>query len=75
MALIPRPTPLPGEIGGWLETFAGSFLKQVPAAERTVLIEEVSSRLRPALCDDHGRWSADYVRLRFAARLAGGLPS
>ena len=25
--------------------------------------------LRPALCDSRGRWTADYVRLRFAARL------
>ncbi|WP_420347260.1 class I SAM-dependent methyltransferase [Pelagibius sp.] len=71
IALIPRPTPLPGEIGGWLETFAESFLKQVPAGERPVLIAEVAERLRPTLCDSQGRWSADYVRLRFVARLAG----
>lgn len=71
IALIPRPTPLPGEMGGWLETFAESFLKQVPAAERAKLIEEVVERLRPSLCDDQGQWSADYVRLRFSARLAG----
>lgn len=24
-------------------------------------------RLRPELCDAEGRWTADYVRLRFAA--------
>jgi len=71
IALIPRPTPLPGEIGGWLETFAEAFLKQVPAAEGPALIAEVAERLRPSLCDAEGQWSADYVRLRFLARLAG----
>lgn len=70
IALIPRPTPLPGEIDGWLETFAESFLKQVPPAERPALIAEVADLLRPRLCDDQGRWSADYVRLRFVAHLA-----
>ena len=72
IALIPRPTPLPGEMGGWLETFAESFLKQVPAGERPALIAEVTEALRPQLCDEEGRWSADYVRLRFAARLEIG---
>ncbi|WP_422365948.1 class I SAM-dependent methyltransferase [Pelagibius sp.] len=70
IALIPRPTPLPGAIGGWLETFAEAFLKQVPPAERDGLIDAVAERLRPQLCDSEGNWTADYVRLRFAARLA-----
>ena len=52
----------------WLETFAESFLKRVPAAEEPQLLAEVSESLRPELCDAEGRWSADYVRLRFAAK-------
>jgi len=24
--------------------------------------------LRPVLCDEQGRWTGDYIRLRFAAR-------
>jgi hypothetical protein len=68
--LIPRPTPLPGEIGGWLETFCESFLKRVPAADQPALIAEVAEALRPDLCDAEGNWMADYVRLRFVARLA-----
>jgi trans-aconitate methyltransferase len=67
--LIPRPTPLPGEIAGWLETFCESFIKQVPRAEQPAFLAEVTEALRPALCDGEGRWSADYVRLRFVARL------
>ncbi len=65
--LIPRPTPLPGAMAAWLETFAESFTARVPEAERGSYLEEVSEALRPALCDAEGRWSADYVRLRFAA--------
>jgi len=67
MTLFPRPTPLPGDIAGWLETFAESFITQVPVEERAAYIAEVRERLRPALCDAEGRWTADYVRLRFAA--------
>jgi hypothetical protein len=31
------------------------------------LLQEVKDRLRPDLCDAEGNWTADYVRLRFAA--------
>ena len=68
IALIPRPTPLPGDVTGWLETFAESFSSVLPAAERPAFLAEVQEALRPALCDADGRWTADYVRLRFAAR-------
>lgn len=67
IALIPRPTPLPGEVTGWLETFAESFTSELPEAERAAFLAEVQEALRPALCDADGRWTADYVRLRFAA--------
>src|SRR5215469_14401280 len=67
IALIPRQTPLPGDISGWLETFAESFLFLLPAGERAGYIDEVREALRPELCDSDGRWTADYVRLRFEA--------
>jgi SAM-dependent methyltransferase len=70
IALIPRPTPLPGELAGWLETFAESFMVALPPGDRPALLDEVSAALRPELCDRDGQWTADYVRLRFAARLA-----
>jgi SAM-dependent methyltransferase len=71
--LIPRPTPLPGDVTDWLETFAERFLVAVPSEERPVLLEEVREDLRPHLCDGEGVWTADYVRLRFAAtRPTGG---
>jgi SAM-dependent methyltransferase len=67
--LFPRPTPLPGDIGDWLETFAESFLNAVPAAARPELVAELREDLRPDMCDAEGHWTADYVRLRIAARL------
>jgi trans-aconitate methyltransferase len=67
IALIPRPTPLPGDVTGWLETFAESFTSTLPPTERAAYIAEVQEALRPELCDAAGKWTADYVRLRFAA--------
>ena len=66
-ALIPRPTPLPGDLSDWLEIFTGSFTAALPPAERPRFLGEVREALRPHLCDAQGRWTADYVRLRFAA--------
>ncbi|HZC47149.1 MAG TPA: methyltransferase domain-containing protein [Candidatus Acidoferrum sp.] len=67
IALIPRPTPLPGEINGWLETFAQSFMAPLAPSDRAAFLDEVRETLRPDLCDSAGKWFADYVRLRFAA--------
>jgi trans-aconitate methyltransferase len=67
IALIPRPTPLPGDVTGWLETFAESFTSTLSPAERPSYIAEVREALRQELCDTEGKWTADYIRLRFAA--------
>ncbi len=67
IALFPRPTPLPGDVGGWLETFAQPYISALPATARNGLIAEVIDALRPVLSDEHGNWVADYVRLRFSA--------
>jgi trans-aconitate methyltransferase len=69
IALIPRPTPLPGDVMGWLATFSGSFTALLPRTERQDYLECVRERIRPQLCDANGNWTADYVRLRFAAHL------
>ena len=67
--LIPRPTPLPTDIGGWLVTFAGSFYQALPSSERDNAQFETVSLLRHSLCDERGNWMVDYVRLRFEALL------
>ena len=66
VALIPRPTPLPTGIAGWLATFAAPFLAAVPESGRAAVLAQAEALL-PALCDDSGQWWADYVRLRFVA--------
>ena len=65
--LIPRPTPLPGDISGWLATFGESFINRLPQAERPALVAEVTEVLAESLRDDAGNWTADYMRLRFRA--------
>jgi trans-aconitate methyltransferase len=70
IALIPRPTPLPGDVTAWLETFAQVFTGKLPAADRYAYLAEVQEALRPQLCDAQGKWTADYTRLRFKATKA-----
>jgi len=67
LELVPRPTPLPTGIEGWLETFAAPFLTRLPEAERGAAASETIALLAPSLRDDAGAWTADYVRLRFLA--------
>ncbi len=66
--LIPRPTPLPTGMRAWLETFANPFCAALPVDQRGDYLEEATEMLRPVLCDEKGRWTADYMRLRFVAR-------
>lgn len=67
VALMPRPTKLPGDIVGWLEVFAQPFRNAVAPSEQQKLLNEVRSELEPTLRDTRGTWTADYVRLRFKA--------
>lgn len=67
IALVPRPTPLKTGMEGWLRTFGRFFFDQFPEPDRTVALNEALDLLRPSLCDTHGRWTADHVRLRFSA--------
>lgn len=69
MELFDRPTPLPGDVTGWLQTFGESYLAVVPDEERDDFLTAVREALRPVICGEDGVWMADYVRLRFAARL------
>jgi SAM-dependent methyltransferase len=70
IALIPRPTPLPGDIIDSLETFALNFFQGLSNEARSEYLQEVGSALAPQLRDANGIWVADYVRLRFAATKA-----
>lgn len=63
-----RPTPLPGELKGWLDTFALTFTNALPEEDRSAFLDEVQEDCRPDLRDAEGKWTADYTRLRFVAR-------
>src|SRR5262249_14657897 len=67
--LIPRPTPRPHPMKGCRETFAEPLFKQLAADQRAAARAEAIGLLRPVLCDEQGRWTADYIRLRFAAHV------
>jgi len=67
VALVPRPTPLPTDMAGWLQTFGGPLTGRLPPEERLAVESEIVALLKPSLCDAAGRWTADYVRLRVEA--------
>ena len=67
---MPRPTPLETGMEGWLTTFGRSFFEQFSESERNAVLDDVLELLRPSLCDSDGQWTADHIRLRFAATLS-----
>lgn len=64
---VRRPTPLPGDITEWLDTFAGCFLDGLTTDGRRMAQQQVRDELAPRLRSGDGIWRLDYVRLRFAA--------
>jgi SAM-dependent methyltransferase len=68
--LIPRPTPLPSGVAGWVKTFRAGWLDvaQVPADARDSVAASVQDRLQGELQQPDGGWVADYIRLRFTMR-------
>lgn len=70
MERFERPTPLPGPLSDWLETFAPTFLVELPDEVRASVFAAVEATCRPRL-EHEGRWTADYVRLRFRAVRTG----
>ena len=66
--LIPRPTKL-AESGmtGWLRTFRSGVIDGLPEHLRDTVVEETAALLAPALRDEDGNWTGDYIRLRFIA--------
>lgn len=67
MTLIPRPTPVKAGMTKWLETLAAPYFSRIDPIICTQFRDEIVELLRPALCDQSGNWTVDYVRLRFVA--------
>lgn len=64
---FPRPTALPGDVTGWLKTFAQPYFESVREQDMPVIMDKLVENLKPKLVGDDGVWMADYVRLRFRA--------
>jgi SAM-dependent methyltransferase len=64
-----RPTPLPTGARGWLEVMLAPFFDQF-GERREEALDKVIGAVEPSLRDHTGQWFADYVRLRFAAKLS-----
>jgi hypothetical protein len=54
----------------WLTTFRRGVLESLPGQLRLDVLAETVALLEPVLKDEQGNWTGDYVRLRFAARVA-----
>ena len=68
--LIPRPTPLPTGVAGWVKTFRSGLMdaEAIPLEEQEAIGHAVERRLEGQLRQSDGSWVADYVRLRFTMR-------
>jgi len=68
--LIPRPTPLPTGVAGWVKTFRSGLMnaEAIPPEEQDAIAQAVERRLEGQLRQPDGSWIADYVRLRFTMR-------
>lgn len=65
--LIPRPTPLPTGMAGWLATFSGRYTAGLPDDQAKALRAKAEELVQPCLRDEQSGWYADYMRLRFRA--------
>jgi len=50
-----------------LNTFYRGAIDSLPEQLRETAVKETVASLAPVLLDHDGRWTADYVRLRFIA--------
>lgn len=68
ISLFPRSTPLgEGGMAAWVNMFCRGALDALPEDVRESAVADTVDLLTPVLRDDEGRWTADYVRLRFHA--------
>lgn len=71
--LVPRPTPLPSGLTGWIETFGGPFLNALPDEEaRRGAMQDLEEMLKPDMYDETtGGWTAmcEYERGRWVVKM------
>ncbi|KAF9025581.1 S-adenosyl-L-methionine-dependent methyltransferase [Hymenopellis radicata] len=70
VTLVPRFTPLPTDVKGWLMTFVrSSFLQDMSDEEAESIMDEVHEICKVDCRDSQGNWAMMYMRLRFSAVL------
>ncbi len=71
LQLVDRPTRLaPGDTAtAWLRMFGGPLIGDLPSEAVPELLAEIDERLAPTMRGDDGVWTADYVRLRWLAKV------
>ncbi|RHZ79400.1 hypothetical protein Glove_146g45 [Diversispora epigaea] len=68
--LFPRPTHLPTNLIGWIETFGFSFLEVLKETERNQVINKVVDMCKSETFNEKDNsWIITYVRLRVVAKL------
>lgn len=65
--LIPRPTTLKAGLKAWLKLFTDQAIATFTLEQEQLFLETVTAQAQAKLYDEHKGWTADYVRLRFAA--------
>lgn len=66
-----RPTAVTAGAEAWFATLAAPALALAADAARAAVLARAAELAAPALRDAGGRWTADYVRLRFIASVEG----
>ena len=68
VTLNPRPTELPTDIAGWIETFGFTFLAALDTEEeRKQMVKEIVEELRYTHQREDGKWYLMYNRCRVVA--------
>lgn len=62
-----RPVALDYPVAAWIRTFGSPYIKALGNCDEETFLDEVSSRLRPELFGNDGKWIVDYTRVRFKA--------
>lgn len=68
ISVFERPTTLPTNLVGWLDTFATPFMQDIPTEKKSSFMQAIENTLASKLRNKNNNWIADYVRCRFLAK-------
>lgn len=67
MALVDRPTVLPGDVRDWMKMFGRHYMDAWDPSEHDRFLDAIRDAAAPTMVNEQGEWVADYRRLRFMA--------